>query len=672
LSYSDYIKESKSVRITGNSELQIILEVNPEALNLIADEDSLKLFKISILNKSNESIQLSYPIKEPYSDYPELTSDFHWVLAHQLAVMGRMNDKLGILVQNNDSPVQTLAYNHFENARDAFKRKNYSYALEEIDKAVFGNQTSSGYNEEWRFYMLLGVIHLGFYSCEVEMIDLQKAKEAFTNAANLAQKEFPLDAANAYLALGWVNYCQNDLQDAIASTSKAIELNPKLSEAFFQKAKILMAQGQTKEALNYLSHATDQDTFYVLKAASDGDFKAHIKELNDYLSHLKKEKYQKLKNKITEDLNILKSTSMPPELNEIIAEFTKEKSLLEISKSEQKWSTFKLKPWFVSKFIEDIKIDHEAVIAVVEPYREKVVEKPGTWYRSEKFKLITKNRVVEKRKKIKYDLIVHRDTFMFFTGKVLAEYDMVLIDGGKFSMGDTNGVGRSDEKPVQSVELSSYLISSIIVTQKLWNLAMEYNPSNFEGYNLPVEHVNWYDCLEFCNKLSILAGFEPVYTINKEKPDFNNKNKNDNVRWTVSCNWKANGYRLPTEAEWEYAAKGGKNCNFYIFSGSENGNKVAWHKDNSGYKTHNVAEKIPNELGLYDMSGNVWEWCWDWYDAYKTEASKDPKGPDSGSYRVLRGGSWADSMNYQRSSGRGKESPMGRYTSIGFRIVRKV
>jgi len=670
LSYIDYIKAKKNIKDIGNNEYQIILEIAKKTFDLIAAPEKLALYKIDLLSSDQGLVKIAYKIRDYNEENPQITASFHWGFAHRLINIGRMADNLSLLIQTAETPEQTLSYNHFENARDAFRRKHYTDSLEEIDKAVFGSQTSAGYKHEWRFYLLQGIIHLGFFGCETSLFDLAQAADSLSNASNLALEEYPLDAASINLALGWVEYCQNRLDKALKHTSKAIELNPALGEAFFQKAKILFSQNNIKEAFTYLTQAVDRDSFYVLKAAADDSFTTHISELNDYFIKLKKDKYDKFNSRITDDLKLFRSSSMPDELQNVINDFIKEKSLLEIGLSEKRWNDFKLKPWFISKELEEVKLDHEAVISVVEPYREKVVIKSKTWYRSEKFKLITKNRVVEKRKKFKYFLRVYRDSFMFFTGKVLADYDMVLVEGGKFKMGDTNGIGRSDERPVQEVELNSFLISNILVTQKLWNLAMEFNPSNFEGYNLPVEHVSWYDCIEFCNRLSVLAGFTPSYTIFKDKTDHNNKNKNDRVKWTVVCDWNADGYRLATEAEWEYAAKGGKNCNFYNYAGSENVNNVAWHKDNSGYKTHEVAEKDANELGLYDMSGNVWEWCWDWYELYKNEPLNNPKGSESGSYRVLRGGSWADSVNYQRSSSRGKESPLGKYTSIGFRIVR--
>ena len=184
------------------------------------------------------------------------------------------------------------------------------------------------------------------------------------------------------------------------------------------------------------------------------------------------------------------------------------------------------------------------------------------------------------------------------------EFKMIKVEGGTFSMG-----GRyDDEKPVHSVTLSDYYIGETEVTQELWVAVMGSNPSEFKGDNRrPVESVSWYDCQEFIKKLNQLTGKE---------------------------------FRLPTEAEWEYAARGGKYSRGYKYSGSNNADEVAWYSSNSGSKTHSVKTKKANELGLYDMSGNVEEWCNDWYGDYQSYSQTNPTGPSKGEYRVLRGGNW--------------------------------
>ena len=214
-------------------------------------------------------------------------------------------------------------------------------------------------------------------------------------------------------------------------------------------------------------------------------------------------------------------------------------------------------------------------------------------------------------------------------------FEMVRVDGGTFRMGATSeqgGDAYGDEKPVHSVTLSGYYIGKTEVTQALWKAVMGSNPSNFKGDNLPVECVSWDDCQEFIRKLNSMTG---------------------------------QNFRLPTEAEWEFACRGGNNSRGYKYSGSNNLANVAWYWDNSGEKTHPVATKAPNELGIYDMSGNVWEWCGDWYANYTSNSQTNPTGPYSGSDRVGRGGSWDDIVGGCRSSFRSTATRRAASTALG-------
>ncbi len=233
--------------------------------------------------------------------------------------------------------------------------------------------------------------------------------------------------------------------------------------------------------------------------------------------------------------------------------------------------------------------------------------------------------------------------------------DMVWVEGGTFQMGSNDG--ESDEKPVHQVILSSFWIGKYELTQKEWTEVMGSNPSHFKGDDLPVEQVSWYDAVDYCNKRSVKEGLSPCYS---------------GSGVNISCAWSADGYRLPTEAEWEYAARGGRQSKAYKYSGSNDISAVAWYYENSGSKTHKVGTKAANELGLYDMSGNVWEWCWDWYDSgyYAKSQGPDPKGAGSGSYRDLRGGSWGNGDYYCRVADRGNFDPDRRDYDYGFRVAR--
>ena len=235
--------------------------------------------------------------------------------------------------------------------------------------------------------------------------------------------------------------------------------------------------------------------------------------------------------------------------------------------------------------------------------------------------------------------------------------EMVFVQGDTFQMGDTWDDGESDEKPVHKVTVNSFYIGKYEVTQAQYQEIMGNNPSDFRGDNLPVEQVRWYDAVSFCNRLSKREGLEPCYTINDTD---------------VTCDFTKNGYRLPTEAEWEYAARGGNQSQGYKYSGSNNPDAVAWYYDNSENQTHDVGSKQPNELGIYDMSGNVWEWCWDWYalDYYENSPYDNPKGPNIGLPRVRRGGCWANIARHVRMANRSYVIPSSSSNYLGFRLLR--
>ncbi len=252
------------------------------------------------------------------------------------------------------------------------------------------------------------------------------------------------------------------------------------------------------------------------------------------------------------------------------------------------------------------------------------------------------------------------------TTTIPASIEMVSVPGGSFQMGSTTGF--SNERPVHQVTLTGFQMGKYEVTQAQYLSVTGASPSYFSGTNLPAEEVTWYDAVEFCNKLSVANGVSAVYTITGRTP----ASGYPITSATVTPDMTKNGYRLPTEAEWEYAARGGNGSpSGYTHSGSNDVGTVAWYSDNSGSTTHTVGTKMANGLGLYDMSGNVWEWCQDWYDSYGSGAQTDPAGASSGTSRVARGASWISNADFCRSANRDYYLPDSTNTNVGFRVVRR-
>lgn len=248
---------------------------------------------------------------------------------------------------------------------------------------------------------------------------------------------------------------------------------------------------------------------------------------------------------------------------------------------------------------------------------------------------------------------------------------LVLVTGGSFTNTNSGYYG-------ESITISDFYIGKYEVTQKEWKEVMGSNPSQFKGDDMPVEMISWYDSIEYCNKRSIKEGLEPYYNIDKENLDVENISEYDDIRWTVTINPDANGYRLPTEIEWEYAASGGQNSKDYLYSGSNKGDDVAWYWRNAGDKyltgdwfwekiennnntTKAVGSKKSNELGLYDMSGNVREWCFDWYE---------DSNFNKGLFRVWKGGGWIGDIVSSEITYKGKFEANGMGADQGLRVCR--
>jgi formylglycine-generating enzyme required for sulfatase activity len=257
-------------------------------------------------------------------------------------------------------------------------------------------------------------------------------------------------------------------------------------------------------------------------------------------------------------------------------------------------------------------------------------------------------------------------TTVMAAAQCFAESDFILIRGGTFLMGSPSSeAGREKDETRHRVTVGDFTMGKYEVTQREYREMMGANPSQFKGDDLPVENVTWFEAVRYCNARSVREGLTPAYSIRGQ---------------TVSRNRNATGYRLPTEAEWEYACRAGTTdpfstganittdqANYYGTYPYENLPRGEYRQ-----KTVPVRSFEPNPWGLYNVHGNVWEWCWDRYGNYGNGDQTDPAGPSSGAYRVYRGGGWNDFGRHLRSAYRAASPPANRAGNLGFRLVRSV
>ena len=623
LSHADYLQAKNFVSdlksASHEASRKVSMDISRQTRDVIASNESLHREHMELLSASTDRTvgalndgfeRISYSMDAGFdqisSGISELNATFHWGFGAVLASIGHMNDTLSELVKIAKTPVQTVAFNHFEIARDAFRQGLYRESLEELDKAISGDHTSAGYKLEWRFHQMKGTLQLGFADCDMSLYDLPKAEESFLTAARYGKTDYPHDAGRAFLSAGWAAYCQGKMKEALAHTEQAMALHPEMGEVFFQASKVQMALGDVESALPMLARAIDIDRFYALKAAGDGDFQPHDAKLRNFLEALRKEKYKQCVPKVKAALDRIKGFELAPGTENRLQVFLDEGAdwpIMDMLEVVQNLDSFKHLPIIVRIKAPGNPVNTKETYTEEETYYEDVVITPGGFF---------KKAVTEKQKKTRM-VTKTRTVAASSSGNEITLFEFCPIHAGTFKM-ESNEV-RIDQ---------DFYLGKYQVTQQQWEAVMGNNPSNFKGGSLPVETVSWDDAQIFIQKLNQLSG-------------------------------KKN-YRLPTEGEWEYACRAGSTSDYYFGDNESQLGEYAWYDGNSGATTHPVGQKKPNEWGLYDMAGNVWEWTDSWYDS-------------SHSSRVIRGGSWYYFAGRCRSDCRRRGAPGGRVNFIGFRLV---
>jgi formylglycine-generating enzyme required for sulfatase activity len=633
-SYVDYLTSREFVddvaSATRADNQRLALDISSQTRDVIASSQALAAENIRATESMGDSLKegmtrLSYDMQEISSGVSKLNATFHWGFGQAIATIGRMSDTLEELLRIAKTPAQNAAYEQYEIARDAFRQGLYLECIESLDKAISGDHTSAGYKLGWRFHQMKGTLRLGFVNGDMSLIDLAQAEESFALAARYARADYPDHAAQALLSAGWAAYCQGKMKEGLVHTEQALAINPELGEALFQAAKVHVALGEMDAALPLLGRAIDLDRFYSLKAAGDGDFQQHDDKLRSFLDAMRKEKHRQSLPRVQEGLEQLQQIFSRSPDDSVKAAI---KQLKEFLVRGESWPLLDMlsvvqrlddviagaKRLPIMILLESSKTKEESY-QEQESYQEKVVIKPGGLFKKAVTELQTKTRTVSKKRNVSTSV----------------RFDFCPVPAGTFMMGDeTCG-------PVHHVSISKHFhLGKYPVTQAQWEAVMGTNPSHFKNPDCPVETVSWEDCQEFIKRLN---------SVDK------------------GC------YRLPTEAEWEYACRAGSAGKYCFGDDEAQLGEYAWYSANSGNKTHPVGKKKPNSWGLHDMHGNVFEWCLDWHGDYSDDTATDPNGPSAGLYRVFRGGGWCNAASYATSSNRDGGVPGCRYNGFGFRLV---
>lgn len=580
MSYEDYLTAKSFAKdftsATNKAGERVAMEVSRQSREIIASNEALARENIEAIDALSSTIDsgfenLSYGLGEIRDGIYELNSTFHWGFSQMLSGIDRMNDSLSTLIKIAKTPAQSAAYEHFEIARDAFKRCLYIESMDSLNKAINGDHASSGYRLEWRFHQLKGTVQIGFAGCDTSLVNPADAEQSFLATARYAGTEFPEQAAQAFLSAGWAAYCQGNMQEALTHTEQAISLNPKLGEALFQSAKVRIALGDIDTALPLLAKAIEIDRFYTLKAAGDGDFKKYDEKVLDFLENLRLQKFRQTVPKVQTALKRMQdwlTISADAGNNETIKRWT---SFVAAGHQLPYFDIINLSEQIdneLSKLIIQAKdVFSISRNSIEETYQKEVVVKPGGWF----------SRKVTEMKQAKRSMI--QDEILCGEG-AKETLKFCPIPAGTFLMGITDNtaeisVNNSMEPDVRVTISRNYFLGNHTITKAQWDLVMGLQSNKYTM--TPEGFVSWDDCQQFIARLNNSAGIER--------------------------------YRLPTEAEWEYACRGGK-------------------------KFYTDELNNPNSLGLHEMFvSKTKEWCQDWYTkslSYLYDSIRnvtDPQGP---------------------------------------------
>ena len=602
----------------------------------------------------------------------ELGADFHWGYARSLAAIQAVQADIRVMVGADRSSDRLGAITRFETARKLFEINLYEDALDTLEGILVGDVRGPAYTAEWRVHFLIGILRLGFAGGDLGLVELGRAERAFAQAARFARDTQRDVAIQALTAAAFSAHQQGEHPRAQGYAEAALGLGPELPEALFILAHIQLALGEVDAAYGTLVRTLAHDRGYALRTPSLGVFMGEPEALGTFLRDVASDLWGRGRAGVQGALDrvvFLRQRAPRTEAEQALAR------LGAFLNEGQTWPVFDLlqcltqrdrlvdavldaasdQTFSVSAVGPGPEIEVEEIYTAEKPYRERVVVRPGSLFRKEEVEWVTKTRTVTRRHQVRRASELRTTSLHYGASDVLAAFTMVRIHKGSFAMGSKpDAPHRAEDEFQHQVSIGrDYYVASHPVSQRLWQVVMGSSPAFFDGEHLPVEKVSWWEALSFCNALSRMEGLPSVYTLGDAE-----------ASWMGAA---APGYRLLTEAEWEFACRSGTDLAYWC--GHTMTAAHASFGRRRGAATSGMGHFDPNPWGLYDMHGNVWEWCWDGYGPYDHGPAADPANNAEFEARVVRGGSWASEATECRSATRGNFTPWHQANNVGIRVA---
>lgn len=654
---------SGSAPLSPREPLRVLHRVSPDARRALCSDAALQRDGIrTVAGEDGEALEML--VTPCPGGLWEIGASFHWGYSRALFMLGPMQMRREAIAPGVGETEWAATFDTFEEAREAFASGGYHEALELLE--------GLGAVEEWRVHFLLGLLRLGFAGGLHAIIDLERAEEAFRTAARYSQAH---DRTIATQALTAAAVCANLLGSpgrALGYAEAAARLGELLAEMEFVAAQAAFQQGELDSATARLSQVLKMGRGYVIRLGEVERWMADPEGASSLYATVGLKLWEALRLDVATTLQSapgvarLEGTGEPAiagrrlatlvthgaklPLYDMLQTHARRDELLALALEGASATRISR-----SRFSQGPEVARMEIKTTERQVREKVIKREASLFRKEEVEWVTKTQKRTESVLVKRPSRLRHVEIQDAAGQILGVQTLVRIPRGTFTMGSPpDSALRGDDELRHDVTLTKpFYVGQAPVTQGFWVAIQNHNPSFFQGEKLPVEQISFFDAARFCNALSEMENLTPVYEINDTE-----------VLWVHRGQA---GYRMLTEAEWEYACRADTQTTY--FCGEELTKVHATFGRNQGARTTNWDLFQPNPWGLYDVHGNVWEWCFDGYGRYETGDVMDPVNDRDVEARVARGGSWASENSECRSATRNSYSPWHHHNNVGFRIA---